>query len=70
MPNDIHKLSDLYLDRHVNYVTYYIFKSYFANTKLYLIVIYPHAFCLNTCLKEKYSRYAFKQMHLYDVSYI
>ena len=25
---------------------YYSFKSYFANTKLYLIIIYSHAFCL------------------------
>ena len=46
---------------HVNYVTYYSFKSYFANTKLYLIIFYPHAVCLKTFLKEGNNQYAFKQ---------
>ena len=40
---------------------YYSFKSYFANTKLYLIIIYRHAVCLKTFLNEGNSRYAFKQ---------
>ena len=40
---------------------YYSFKSFFANTKLYIIIIYPHAVCLKTFLKEGNSRYAFKQ---------
>ena len=31
---------------------YYSFKSYFANTKLYLIIIYRHAVCLQTFLNE------------------
>ena len=40
---------------------YYSFKSYFANTKLHLIIIYPNAFCLKTFLKERNSRNAIKQ---------
>ena len=40
---------------------YYSFKSYFANTKLYLIIIFPHAICLKTFLKEGNSLYVFKQ---------
>ena len=39
---------------------YYSFKSYFANTKLHLIIIYRHAVCLKTFLNEGNNRYAFK----------
>ena len=41
----------------------YSFKSYLANTKLYLIITYRHAVCLKTFsfLNEGNSRYAFKQ---------
>ena len=40
---------------------YYSFKSYFANTKLYLIIVYRHAVCLKTFLNEGNSQYVFKQ---------
>ena len=40
---------------------YNSFKSYFANTKLYRIIIYGHAVCLKTSLNEWNSGYAFKQ---------
>ena len=40
---------------------YYSFKYYFANTKLYRIIIYRHAVCLKTSLNEWNRRYAFKQ---------
>ena len=32
---------------------YYSFKTYFANTKLYLIIIYRHAVCLKTFFKSR-----------------
>ena len=35
-------------------------KSYFENTKLYLIIIYRHVVCLKK-LKEGDNRYVFKQ---------
>ena len=40
---------------------HYSFKSYFANTKLYRIIIHLHAVCLKTFLNKWDSRYAFKQ---------
>ena len=33
----------------------------FANTKLYLIIIYRHDVCLNTFLKEGNNMHAFKR---------
>ena len=47
---------------------YYSFKSYFANTKLYRIIIHRHANCLKTFSNEGNSQYTFKKIHHYGVT--
>ena len=55
-------VSSLTCNSHVNYVTLLLFKSYCADTKLYLILVYRHAYCFKSIYQiAANSKYAFKQ---------